>query len=355
MVALVTACEPDDYTQAQSSTEKTTNSSIAASINRVQRTVPFITLRNKTGSNKAADYFGDDRSIRRAGECILTRKPLKVLKSIADNASFYIPDEIVTLDAIKDRPLKNFWPGLEMSAKASRPVLYTHGYFMSFERSCKRALVFQESLGLAGRFLLLSWPSDGAIFNYTRDESDLYWSVVPMAETLTEMVEHFGPGNFDVISHSLGTRGVFLALVLLAGKEPATRPWINQLVLVAPDIDIGIFKQHLPQIRMMAENITIYVSGNDKPLTISRQVHGRPRLGESGTHLEGLVGVNIIDLTEIPVSYPSGHVYHLYNKIVATDLVQLLDAGKPASQRANLKKIGESHWLLQVKVDNDDG
>jgi esterase/lipase superfamily enzyme len=354
LVSLVAACGPDDYAMAQSGENKTTNSK-APGEDGSQRTVAFITLRNKTGNNKASKYFGDDRDIIRTGHCVLDRTPLKALQPIAENLPFYIPDDVVVLDRIKELSLEEFWSDLEATRGNRRPVLYTHGYFIDFERGCKRASIFQASQGLAGRFLLFSWPSDGAILNYTNDESDLYWSVAPLAQTLTDMVERFGAGGFDVTAHSLGTRGVFLALVQMAGTEQVTKPLINHLVLLAPDIDSGIFKQYLSRIRPLARNITIYVSANDTPLALSRQVHGYPRLGESGQHLDGLTGVDIIDLSEISVRYPSGHLYHLYNDIVISDLAQLLDRDKPASQRGNLKQVSENYWLLQPETTGDGG
>jgi esterase/lipase superfamily enzyme len=354
LILLVSACGPDDYAMAQSSENQTTSSK-ALREDGSRRSVAFITLRNKTGNSKATEYFGDDRGTIRAGHCILSRTQLKALQPIAENAPFYIPDDVVVLDRIKERSMEDFWSDLEASRGNRRPVLYTHGYFINFERGCKRASVFQASQGLAGRFLLFSWPSDGAILNYTRDESDLYWSVAPLAQTLTDMVERFGAGGFDVTAHSLGTRGVFLALVQMAGAEQVTKPLINQLVLLAPDIDSGIFKQYLSRIRPLARNITIYVSANDTPLALSSQVHGYPRLGKSGSHLDGLTGVDIIDLSEISVRYPSGHLYHLYNDAVISDLAQLLDSGKQAAQRKNLKQTGGNYWLLQPETTSDGG
>jgi len=346
LASVIAVFGTDDQAIAQTGESKTTNAKVLSG-DETQRRVTFITLRNKTGSSKAADYFGDERDIRRGGYCVLSRTPIKILEPIAEYASFYIPNDIVELSKIEEHSLEDFWRELEQTRGARRPVLYTHGYFIDFERGCKRASIFQASQGLAGRFVLFSWPSDGAILNYTRDESDLYWSVAPMAQTLTDMVERFGAGGFDVTAHSLGTRGVFLALVQMTGAEQATKPLINELVLIAADIDIGIFKQYLPRIRPLARNITIYVSANDSPLALSQQVHGYPRLGESGAHLDDLTGVDIIDLSGIPVRSPSGHVYHLYNDIVASDLFQLLDSGQPASQRSNLKQIRENYWLLQ--------
>ena len=63
--------------------------------------------------------------------------------------------------------------------------------------------------------------------------------------------------------------------------------------------------------------------------------------------MKGLAGVEIIDVSQIRVRYPSGHVYHLYNNAVISDVAQILNEGKPASQRTNLKRAGENRWLLE--------
>jgi len=55
------------------------------------RTVPFVTLRNKTGSEEAAEYYGGERDMLQAGLCKLARTQLNSLKTIAEMAPFYIP------------------------------------------------------------------------------------------------------------------------------------------------------------------------------------------------------------------------------------------------------------------------
>jgi esterase/lipase superfamily enzyme len=354
LACLTSACGPDGDAGTPAGAGKTARASTSTE-DGLLRTVPFITLRNKTGSSDATEYFGNERNGVHAGYCDLSRTPLEALELIAEKAPFYIPDDIVELDTVRELSMEEFWRNLEGTLDGRRPVLYTHGYYISFERGCKRASLFQDSLGLTGRFLLFSWPSDGAILNYTRDESDLYWSVTPLAETLVGMVGRFGAGNFDIAAHSLGTRAVVLALAQIANEKRGNTPLVNQLVLLAPDIDAGVFRQYLARIRPLVRRITIYVSGNDTPLAVSRQLHGYPRLGESGSHLENLTGVDIIDVTGIPVRYPSGHLYHLYNDVVAGDLVQLLDGDKPAAQRSNLKRTGEGYWLLQPAGVHETG
>ena len=341
----MTAYAPDassDNTRAST----VTNGEQATKEKAPLRTVPFLTLRNRTGSDKADEYFGGERDSLQAGICKLARTPLDPLKPIAEKAPFHIPDEIVKLDAITELSDEDFWQRMEDAGSGQAPVLYMHGFYISFERGCRRALILKESLGLEGRFLLFSWPSDGSITNYTHDEADLYWSVYPLREVLTDMISRFGKGNINIVAHSLGTRGVVLALVLLAQTHKDDEPLINNVVLIAPDIDIGIFEQYLPLIRPLARNMTVYASSNDSPLALSRQVHGYPRLGEAGEHLEDLQGIEIIDISGVPRRAPSGHVYHLNQSLVTEDLDQLINKNKTAAQRKNLKQVGENQWQL---------
>ena len=312
----------------------------------VLRTVPFLTLRNRTDSDEASKYFGGERDTLRAGVCELDRKPIESLKPVAARAPFRIPDEIIKVDTVIELAIPDFWLRMQTSSDGQAPLMYIHGFKISFERGCKRALLLQESLRLQGRFLLFSWPSDGQITNYTRDEADLSWSVHPLFEAMMEMINRFGQGKVNIVAHSLGARGVMFAMVLLAQTQQGQEPLLNQVVLIAPDIDVGIFNQYLPMIRPLARNMTAYVSSNDSPLKLSRQLHGYPRLGEAGVHLEALEGIEIIDLSAVPRRAPSGHVYHLHQDVVIKDLDRLLHANLPAPQRSNLKRTGDNQWLM---------
>lgn len=316
----------------------------------VLSTVPFITIRNKTGSKNPSKYFGDERSTEKAGYCDVSSTPIKALRSIAERVPYFIPEDRVKLEAIRESTTAALWQKLEKTSQGQTPILYMHGFYISFEKACKRSSYFQESLQLEGRLFLYSWPSEGSLLNYTRDEADLYWSIRPLAESLSDMVTRFGAGKVNLVAHSLGTRGLFLALIRMAQAKPGSKPLFNQIALMAADIDAGIFKQYLQEIKPLARTITVYVSANDKSLALSRQVHGYPRLGEPGEHLQGLAGIEIIDLSDLPVRYPSGHVYHLYQETVVNDLNQLLNQAKPASKRSNLKQISENYWELQPLV-----
>jgi esterase/lipase superfamily enzyme len=314
----------------------------------VTRGVPFVTLRNRTGESDPAEYYGDGRGALKAGWCDVDQTNLSVLTPLADAASFYIPDEILRLKAIREVPGEQLLETFAAAKNSRNPLLYTHGAYVSFNRGCKRATLLQENLDLAGRLLFFSWPSDGSLLNYTRDEADMYWSVLKLEDIMQELIRRFGAGRVDLAAHSLGTRGVFLALVGLASTRTSFEPLFNEVVLLAPDIDFDTFVQYLPRIRPLARNFTIYISDNDRPLALSSQLHGYPRLGQTGNDLSRLAGVEVIDLSNIPVRSVSGHVYHLYNPVVAEDMAQLLNEDKRAGKRSNLAQTGTNLWRMQA-------
>ena len=345
---VLAACSPGGDEQ-QPTEEQTAEPVETAGGNPIRRTVPFITLRNKTGSDTASDYFGNERNSVHTGYCDISWTPIPMLESIADNMPFYIPSGTMRLESVVEVDERSFWRKPATVAVKDHPLLYVHGYNIGFEKGCSRAALFQENLRLGCRFLLFSWPSDDAVLNYTLDEADIYWSVVYIEQTLQRMIGSFGAGSFDVVGHSLGTRGIFLSLVGMSGQHSGETPLFNRLVLIAADIDAGIFRQYLDVIRPLVRNITIYVSDNDGALTLSEEVHGYPRLGISGPHLQDLDGVEIIDVSATGRRRASGHLYHLYNETVISDLHQLLNEDRPASSRTGLQqdlKMGQNYWKL---------
>lgn len=316
-----------------------------------QVSVPFVTLRNKTGDPEPANYYGGSRGNLEAGVCTVSFSPLRGLEDIADTIPFYIPDEKIALERIEQASLTELERGIESlpGKDQGNLVLYIHGYNIDFDKSCRRGALLQRALGLEERLLLFSWPADGNMLKYTWDEADLVWSVPHIATFLERVVSISGDGKVDVVAHSLGARGIVQALIRLSYRNSG-RLLLNELVLIAPDIDTDIFRQELAQLKSVVKRVTIYVSENDKALKLSQEVHGYPRLGQGGEQLTIFEEVESIDISAIGVRRFSGHIYHLFNPEVIDDLTELLRTGKPAAERTRLKaaqKEGLHYWLLQ--------
>lgn len=332
-------------TSAQSQVQEF-QSSIQPNAAGPTRNVPFLTLRNLTGSQDPARVYGDERSTLKAGLCQLTEFDFGKLGPLADRAPAFVREEFLSVDQIRQQDPDSVVENLHKTTAGRSMALYVHGYNIGFEKGCRRAVLLQENAKLTERFLWFSWPSDGAIAYYTRDEADLYWSVPDLADTIIDLDAQFRNAAVDVIGHSLGARGVVLALYEVANRTPDIR--LGDVVLLAPDMDFEIFQRFAARIVSIARSVTVYIADGDRPLAVSAQVHGYPRLGETGNDTSTLSGVEFIDLSKISGNSPSGHLYHIHSPLVGQDLDQLLNKDMPAADRPNLEQSGPNYWVMKM-------
>lgn len=311
---------------------------------------PYVTVRNRTDSSEAGEVYGGERGALKAGFCRVGELDLGVLSPLADVAPTFLREEFLRVQAVREMDRSAVLDGLEATAGDRGPALYVHGYFINFEKGSRRAALLQQNADLVGRFLWFTWPSDGMAARYTHDEADLYWSVPDLADTIIELERRFRSAAVDVIGHSLGARGVALALYEVASRNPDIR--LGHVALLAPDMDFEIFARMLPRIEPIAKSITVYAASGDKPLALSRQLHGYARLGESGNDVSRIAGVEVIDLSALPSDSPTGHLYHIYSAAVGADLRELLNKGKRASSRSGLEPRGDNLWQLKSTGDN---
>jgi len=322
---------------------------ILSSKNSTNETVLYYTLRNHTGLQTIEDYYGDSRDSPHTGLCEVKISP-NAYKSITSRLPFYISDTDKELETIKEFPERRLWQLFEQTAKKSRANkinIYVHGYNIDFVRGCSRSAVFQQILDKHSQLLLFSWPSDGQLVSYTRDEADIEWSQQSLETVIRKLVSIYGPKRVNIIAHSLGARGVVRALQLIARSSENKQ--INELVLIAPDVDADVFRQAFPDIKKITERISLYASENDQPLRLSGEVHGYPRLGQAGENLVVLKGMDTIDVSVSGGREVTGHLYHLYNENVRSNVGRLLTDGETASMRRNMvkvKKNGIAYWML---------
>ena len=283
------------------------------------RAIPIITNRNRRPGASVSRRFGGGRGDILHGRCSVSRTRIPGLQPLADTVSFHVPQSIDILEQVEEIETDTFWSALTTSADGKRPTLYVHGYRVDFAKACRRAARLQDNLSLAGRLAVFSWPSDGSALGYAKDEANVIWSARHLRQTLNRMVQQFGPGGFNLVAHSLGARGAIEAILQIEATAGET-PVINRLILIAPDMDAGIFAQKAERVKALATRVSLYVSTNDAPLLLSREVHGYPRLGQSGPHLDVLSGIETIDVSDLDLSTPTGHVYHLYNGPVIDSL-----------------------------------
>ena len=308
---------------------------------QTERGVPYLTVRDRISDDEG--YYGDERSTLKGGKCIIDPVSLDFLSGAAELAPFRVPEEILRVGGIKELPVEEVFEDLQTET----PLLYVHGYYVGFDKGCRRATAYMENVDVEDRFLWFTWPSEDSLISYARDEINLYWSVPELAGVIADLHDRFGPGTVDLTGHSLGGRGLTLALYEIAGTRPDLR--FDHVVLLAADMDFGIFQKMLPRIRPLARSMTIYTSSGDKALDISEQLHSYPRLGQSGNPVENLEGVEVIDVSDQPMMSANGHLYHINNSEVGADLSRLVNDNMLAGQRPGLEQMGPNLWSLKPK------
>ncbi len=317
--------------------------------------VLYISLRNRTGEKAPDEYYGERRDKLRTGVCEMEFKPIRSLEKIAKSVPFYIADELVSLTSISEVPGNIFWDDLERNRDENNIILYIHGYKINFEKACQRAARFQREMDLHDRMVLLSWPADGNFVSYSRDEADIAWSVHHIKDVLQKLRARYGADKIDVVAHSLGARGVTNALRQINDHTEDSRV-LDELILIAPDIDNDIFQQQLPGLLPQVKRVTLYVSDKDSALKLSHELHGYPRLGEAGDHLSELDEVEIIDVSTLSLRSITGHVYHQYNPGVIADIKRLVDTNESASQRPGLletRMLDKIYWTVKPTLEKN--
>ena len=265
--------------------------------------------------------------------------------------SFYIKSENATLSLARPMEGRTFWERLDAAlagTSSGSVVLFVHGYNYGFERNCRMAAELQRSLQDAATVVAFSWPSNALPTDYVPDLADMEWSAPLLARFIGELGDRLGAAKVRLVAHSMGSRGAVLALQQLY-SESGRRPAIDQLVLLAPDFDSQTFVDLLPRLTPLAGAITLYASGNDTPLKLSRQLSGYPRLGEAGPYLTVVDGMETIDVSSLGRYQITGHEYFYFHPVVATDLVALLSIGTGATERTGLQprvRDGIRYWEL---------
>jgi esterase/lipase superfamily enzyme len=325
-----------------------------------EREAATVTIGVRYLTNRTVDAdgaYGAGRGTPRAGRCEVQFAPIPVVAEVASSMPFYLPSESKRLRIEEQSDAAAFWAELVTAAgrtSTGSAVLFIHGYSNEFERACRMAAEVQRVLDGEAVVLLFSWPSSGRPLEYSRDQAAVEWSVPWLAETIETLSRRLGPDNTQVLAHSLGSRGIILALNWLsAGRQAA--PVIGELVLLAPDYDAQAFAAHVPRLAPLVRGITVYASENDAPLRVSQQLHGLPRLGQGGELRTVVAGVETVDVTPAIRYQVLGHEYFYRHPLVLADLERLLVSGDRAGDRPGLHpgvQDGIAYWeILATPAD----
>lgn len=220
-------------------------------------------------------------------------------------------------------------------------LVFIHGYNVSFKDAARRTAQIAYDLEFKGVPLMYSWPSQASIPGYTADEANIRWTVPHLEEFLTLVTENAQADSVHVIAHSMGNRAITEVLRRFATERAELgRPRLNQIVLVAPDVDAAVFRDEIaPAFAGVAERVTLYASAHDKALNVSKGLHQYPRAGDLSEEVMIAEGIETIDASDVDTSLLRairlGHSYFA-DKASAIDDLKATLAGVEANDRVRL-------------------
>ncbi|MCE2942899.1 MAG: alpha/beta hydrolase [Gemmatimonadota bacterium] len=269
---------------------------------------------------------------RREGE--LPRVP-----TTRDNALRYRPDSLQDTYVTQAQPASPAtWTALVRRALAetqSRSVLvFVHGYNVSFEDALVRVAQLTADLDFDGVPVLFTWPSQGSLSGYVRDQQNARNSGYHFARFLRDVVPGLEADRVSVVGHSMGSEVVARGIVRLAGDTVA--PVLAQLVLAAPDLDVRLFRREvLPLVPARAKRLTLYASDDDEALRASAVLNGVWRLGLGGDSLVVQPEFDTIDASRVKGDALQHTLFG--NPSLIADLQALLAGDVPPTNRRLLE------------------
>lgn len=192
--------------------------------------------------------------------------------------------------------------GEAMGASERRELLvFIHGFNSDFRGAAERAAQLAVDLEIDGVPALYSWPSRGSLLGYFADGREVNDdNIDDLVDYLYLLMNGANAERIHIVAHSMGNRFLARALERLAETYPnPPAPLFDQVVWASPDVDAGEFMELVPQVGHLAAGMTLYTSGRDRALLLSRRINGGgARAGDSSPPYPVVVtGLSTVDTT----------------------------------------------------------
>ncbi|MBW3097571.1 alpha/beta hydrolase [Pseudohoeflea coraliihabitans] len=191
-------------------------------------------------------------------------------------------------------------------ASNGRLLVFVHGFNNRYEDAVYRFAQITHDSGTGATPLLFTWPSRGSVFAYGYDKESTNYSRSALEAVLAAAADESAVDEVTVLAHSMGTWLTVEALRQLAIREGRIPRKISNVILAAPDLDIDVFRQQLADMGPDRPKFTIFVSRDDRALSVSRRISGNiDRLGQVDIEDPAIrsqleqEGITVLDLSKL--------------------------------------------------------
>lgn len=250
----------------------------------------FVTNRSlEPGPEKLEARFEAEREeTLKFGSFDTSIQPSLGLGMIIDPSDWFLNEEIQVRD-VRTLEQQQFVEQLqEQVANSSHRSLLVvvHGFREGFPSALRKTAFLAHVLDIDTPALVFDWPGNqgSSLRGYRRARRVAKASATELAKTLELIVQDVQPDRLWLMANSMGGQVVVDAFSLLYENADFadSQTEIENVMLTAPDVDHEEFNSRFKQeITALADNVTVYVSSNDRALLVSRLINRGLRLGES--------------------------------------------------------------------------
>ncbi|MBT8054185.1 MAG: alpha/beta fold hydrolase [Gammaproteobacteria bacterium] len=215
-------------------------------------------------------------------------EPTLGLGMLLDPSDWFLNEEI-RLEGVNTLNRDAFIKQLKSQVTASPHrslLLVVHGFREAFPSALRKTAFLAHVLDINTPVVVFDWPGDqgSSLRGYRRARTAARASGAELASLIDLLVDEVQPDRLWILANSMGGQVVVDAFHVL--DQNATyadsETEIENVVLTAPDVDHEEFNDSFrKEITNLAENVTVYVSSNDRALLASRLINRGLRLGES--------------------------------------------------------------------------
>ena len=169
------------------------------------------------------------------------------------------------------------------TTRRSKAMIFVHGFNNRFDDAAYRlAQIVQDSKAPVVP-ILFSWPSQGvvALRAYESDRESASQSRDSLDQLLDMVALNPGVKEVTVLCHSMGCLPTLEALRSRSMRTGKIGAKVRNVLLVAPDVDAGIFPEQMQQMGNDRPRFALFLSQDDHALKISKSLSGgATRLGD---------------------------------------------------------------------------
>ncbi len=210
------------------------------------------------------------------------------LGMLVDPSRWFMNEEL-RVRGIRDLEQDAFVAELREQVEASPRrslLIVVHGFREGFPSALRKTAFLAHVLDIDTPVLLFDWPGDqgSSLRGYRRARRVASASGAELAATLKLVVDEIQPDRLWLMANSMGGQVVADAFHLLYRDADFADPdpEIENVMLTAADVDQEEFNQQFAkEMKALADNVTVYVSSNDRALLVARVLNRGRRLGES--------------------------------------------------------------------------